>query len=205
MSGVKKYDRLGNPLFIPEVGLDANTPANALYSFGEHSSMGFSPFSIEYLNDPENAKLVKVYDLLHQLTPIILESQRRGLIRGVLLDEENQNTSIEIGDFKLNVMHDYTFKWARRGEGPWPRVGGMIISIAPDEFYIAGSGIIVTFEPISKVDSVAGIVRIDEGKFVDGRWIPGRRLNGDQSHQGRHLRIPNDDVGIQRIKLYRYN
>lgn len=142
---------------------------------------------------------------MHQLTPLILDSQKGRLIRGVLLDEENQTTSIEMGDFKLNVAHDYTFKWAKRGEGPWPRVGGMIISIALDEFYIAGSGIIVTFEPISEVDSVAGIVRIDEGKFVDGRWIPGRRFSGDQSHQGRHLRIPNDDVGVQRVKLYRYN
>jgi hypothetical protein len=39
---------------------------------------------------------------------------------------------------------------------------------------------------------------------VNGRWVTGRRLNGDASHQGRHLRLPNGYFGIQRIKLYRY-
>jgi hypothetical protein len=29
-------------------------------------------------------------------------------------------------------------------------------------------------------------------------------MNGDQSHQGRHLRLPPGEFGIQRIKLYRY-
>jgi hypothetical protein len=33
---------------------------------------------------------------------------------------------------------------------------------------------------------------------------PGYRLNGDQSHQGRHLRIEAGDWNIQHIKLYRY-
>jgi len=50
----------------------------------------------------------------------------------------------------------------------------------------------------------AGIESIWEGRFVGARWVPGRLLNGDESHQGRHLRIPPDDFGIQRLKLYRY-
>ncbi len=38
----------------------------------------------------------------------------------------------------------------------------------------------------------------------NGVWRPGRRLNGDQTHQGRHLRIPAGDYGIQRLELYTY-
>ena len=34
--------------------------------------------------------------------------------------------------------------------------------------------------------------------------VPGRLLNGDESHQGRHRRIPEGKFGIQRVKLYRY-
>jgi hypothetical protein len=45
---------------------------------------------------------------------------------------------------------------------------------------------------------LAGIESIWEGRFVGGRWVPGRLPNGDESHQGRHLRIPPDDFGIQR-------
>ena len=43
-----------------------------------------------------------------------------------------------------------------------------------------------------------------EGKYVNGQWEPGRWLNGDQTHQGRHLRLPSAKFNLQRIKLYRY-
>jgi beta-galactosidase GanA len=52
--------------------------------------------------------------------------------------------------------------------------------------------------------SSSGIESIWEGTYVDGRWVPGRLLNGDESHQGRHLRIPESKFGIQRVRLYRY-
>jgi hypothetical protein len=201
----QNYNRIGNPLFIPEAGLDVNTAANAFYAFGEHDAMGFSPFSIENLNDQESSKFSKTYDVIHQLTPLILESQGKDLMRGVLLDEEHKTTTVDLGDYKFHVAHDFTFEWSKKSAGPWPRTGGIIISVSRDEFYIAGSGIIVTFESNSPGDSLVGIGRIDEGKFINGAWTAGRRLNGDQSHQGRHLRIPNDDVSIQKIKLYRYH
>ncbi|HMB93992.1 MAG TPA: DUF5597 domain-containing protein [Rhodothermales bacterium] len=65
-------------------------------------------------------------------------------------------------------------------------------------------GLTVTFAPHGPGDPVAGIERIEEGVFVDGQWQRGRVLNGDQSHQGRHLRLPPGEVGIQRLTLYRY-
>jgi hypothetical protein len=70
---------------------------------------------------------------------------------------------------------------------------------------MAGRGLIVTFTPNPPGDPVAGIVAIDEGAFVNGRWVAGRRLNGDENHQGRHLRLTPDRFGIQRVKLYRYH
>ena len=40
--------------------------------------------------------------------------------------------------------------------------------------------------------------------YDDGKWVPGRRMNGDQDHQGRHIRIPVGDWVIQKVKLYQY-
>ena len=37
-----------------------------------------------------------------------------------------------------------------------------------------------------------------------GKWVPGRLLNGDQTHQGRHIRLAPGAFQIQRVKLYRY-
>ncbi len=199
----EKYDRSGNPLFIPEVA-NTQSPANAFYAIAQHNAMGYSPFSIESLKAPQFHPLGSAYDILHQLEPLILMKQGKGQMAGVLLDSTHHKTRIELGNFIFNVRHEYSWAYAQKSEGETPRFGGMIIMLEPDEFIIAGSGIIVTFEPRSNDGSVAGIDWIDEGRFINGKWTPGRRLNGDQSHQGRHLHLPGNTYGIQRAKLYAY-
>ncbi len=196
------YDRSGNPLFVPEIS-NATSPTSAFYVIGQHNAIGYSPFSIESLN-PENHALTKAYEILHQLSTIILENQGKQRMAGVLLDSTQQYKEVELGDYLFHVRHEYTWAYAQKSEGEPSRVGGMIIMLAPDEFYIAGSGIIVTFKPRRNKGTIAGIASIDEGRFIDGKWQPGRRLNGDQSHQGRHLHLPANSYGIQKVRLYEY-
>ncbi|MGB8193698.1 MAG: DUF5597 domain-containing protein, partial [Chitinophagaceae bacterium] len=97
-----------------------------------------------------------------------------------------------------------TLGWSPKSkENDWPLTGAIIIALSEDEFYVGGSGIVITFKPIN-AGFQAGILTVDEGVFEGGKWKPGRRLNGDEDHQGRHLRIPVNEYGIQRIKLYQY-
>jgi hypothetical protein len=35
-------------------------------------------------------------------------------------------------------------------------------------------------------------------------WKPGRRMNGDQTHQGRHVRLSPSGPQIQKVRFYRY-
>jgi beta-galactosidase GanA len=81
--------------------------------------------------------------------------------------------------------------------------GGLIIQTGPDEFLVAGTGMIVDFEAHGPGANVAGIESIWEGRFVKGGWVPGRNLNGDASNQGRHLRVPSGEFTIRRMRLYR--
>ena len=198
-----KYDRPDNPLFIPEVG-NNQSPANAFFAFAQLNAMGFSPFSIESLDDPENNQVSKAYDVLSQLTPLILSNQGKGTMAGVLLDSASQVAKIKLGDYIFNIRHEYSWPYARRTEGENPRFGGMIIMVSPDEFYIAGRGLVVTFETGTNDGTQAGIGSLDAGKFVDGKWVPGLRMNGDQSHQGRHLDLPGNTYSIQKVRLYKY-
>jgi beta-galactosidase GanA len=47
--------------------------------------------------------------------------------------------------------------------------------------------------------------RVEEGVFgASGGWLAGRRLNGDQTHLGRHIRLPPGRPQIQKVRLYRY-
>ena len=80
--------------------------------------------------------------------------------------------------------------------------------MGPDEYLAAGSGPVeVTFSPNTPGAPIAGTLSIDEGTYVDGRWVPGRRLNGDENGQGKFLRLGGGNSrngSIQRVKLYRY-
>ena len=198
-----KYDLPGNPLFIPEVGNNQSL-ANAFYAFAQLNAMGYSPFSIESLDHPEDNQVSRAYDVLSQLTPLILSNQGKGTMAGVVLDSASQEARITLGEYDFNVKHEYSWRYARQTEGENPRFGGMIIMVSPDEFFIAGRGLVVTFETNANDGTQVGIGSLDAGKFVDGRWVPGLRMNGDQSHQGRHLDLPGNTYSIQKARLYKY-
>ena len=49
-----------------------------------------------------------------------------------------------------------------------------------------------------------GILSAEEGRLVAGRWETSRRLNGDDTHQGRHVRLEPGRLSMQKVKLYPY-
>ena len=198
-----RFDATGNAVFIPEVA-NSQSMANAFFAFGEHHAMGYSPFSIESLRNPADNQVAEAYDVLHQLEPLILEHQGTPTIAGVLLDSALQTARVEMGNYVIHFRHEYSWKYAERVGADTPRVGGMIIQLAPDEFLVAGTGLLATFWPRSEEAGTVGYLSIDEGRYVDGKWIAGRRLNGDQNNQGRELHLPLGSFGIQRVRLYTY-
>jgi beta-galactosidase GanA len=199
-----RYARNDNPLFIPEHTFKVGVEAVALYAFGHYHAIGFSPFSIESSPKPEEEPIGKVYDIIQQLTQAIVTAQEKGNVDGVLLSKEEDTCRLEMGDYSITATHELTLGWSPKAkDDKWPLTGGIIIGVSNDEFYVGGTGLVLIFQP--KTEGLrAGILSVEEGRFVNGKWQPGRRMNGDQDHQGRHLRIPEGEYGIQRIRLYTY-
>lgn len=197
----RRYQRSGNPLFIPEAMPAPIGSVNALYAIGQHDAIGFSPFSIDSLDEETTNAVTASYDLLNQLAPLILDQQGKGVTAGLLPEGPDQRLpqQLRLGGYTLNVTYE-------RPASPTQTVlsGGLVMATGPDEFVFAGTGMTITFETGSEATGVVGILLVEEGRFVNGQWQPGRRLNGDQTHQGRHLRLPTGKFGTQRIKLYRY-
>ena len=201
-----RYARSDNLLFIPEHKLEAGVDAKALYAFGHYHAIGFSPFSIESSDRPEEEPIGKSYALVQQLSEELhkAEQKGKGWVEGVLLSREADTCRIEMGDYIITVAHELTLGWSPKAkEDKWPLTGGIIIGLSGDEFYVGGTGLVLTFQP-KEEGRRAGILRVEEGHFIDGNWQPGRRMNGDQDHQGRHVRLPEGEYGIQRFKLYTY-
>jgi regulator of sigma D len=199
------YTRQGDPLFIPEHRFDHTAAFKSLYVIGHYDALGFAPFSIESTDTPENEPLGKMYHLLAQLMPVITSNQIQGKTEGVLLDKKNQDTIIHMGKYEFTFRHDYTLGWSPGAkEDVWPMAATIIIQTGEDEFYIAGSGVVIGFKTLNNDSLNTGILKDEEGMFENSEWKILRYLSGDQTHQGRHLRIPAGEYMIQRFELYFY-
>jgi beta-galactosidase GanA len=211
-----KYARPDNPFFIPETGRvnAAEMSANAFYAFGQLNAMGFSPYSPEYLNAADAKTLGSAYDIFDQLTPLILANQGTGKMCGIRAPAQFDGTvdlnpqRVTLGDYVFDVhfREPPPISIGAKVKADMPGAhGGLIIQLGPDEFLVAGIGMIITFETRRGAAKLAGIQSIWEGRFVKGVWVSGRNLNGDDSNQGRYLRVPAGEFTIRRVRLYRYH
>ena len=116
----------------------------------------------------------------------------------------------------------------------WPEGGGILLKLSKNEYIVAGSGIVLEFAKTSEKQTIekqkqlgedgfalrndqiktkhdkfkgmrCGIGYVDEVKVdKDGKLHYVRRLNGDQDHQGLHVRISVGDFKILHVQLYEY-
>jgi hypothetical protein len=194
------YDRNNNILFVPEMHFETSCAAKALYIIGHHGSLGFSPFSIENGKEKEVYALKNAYSILHQLQPILYGNPLK--VDGYLFEKGQKKDSSTFGKYKVNVSHELTTGWNPASkDSVWDATGGIVIQTAEDEFIVAGTGVVVTFQH-NDTSVVTNLLTVDEGQFINNKWTAGRRMNGDEDHQGRHVRIAFNDWGIQKVKLY---
>ena len=216
------YTRSGNPLFVPEALRSPEAAVNVLYAFGAHDAIGFCPFAIESNTEPAAGYLAASYDLVRQLTPLLVEKQGKGLTAGLLQEslDNRQPQQVRLGRWIFNtsferaappsladglavVVGTENSALAGGGRAGAAPAGGLVIALGEDEFLFAGIGLTVTFSS-TLPGQQAGILNVAEGRFVDGTWVHERWLNGDQTHQGRHVRLEPGRFCLQRVKLYRY-
>ena len=156
--------------------------------------------------------LVAAYQLLRQAEPLILERQGTKDMDAVLLDNEQREAEIVTPDgIRLTIKHSYTLGWEPGAkDAKWPETACIILRLGKEDYLVIGSGVVVTYSPAEssttwqKGDKRIGLAKCEEVEIVDGKQRIIRHLNGDQTHQGRHVRIPVGQFQIQHFKLYRY-
>ena len=192
------YHRTDNPLFIPELVRTTQTCSAIFYGLGQFDAIGFSPFGMESLPD-FSAELGKSYEVLAKIAPVLLANQGKGVIGGAYLDKDHPKQSLKVGDYtlELGIARHYSFTTPE-----YP--AGIFIQTGPDEYLVAGRGITINFTANTPGAPNVGIALAEDGTFVNGSWVPGRRLNGDEILSGKGLRLRGDYYMIQHVKLYRY-
>jgi Domain of unknown function (DUF5597)/Beta-galactosidase len=205
---VDRYNAAGNPAFVPEARLDA-APWNALYAYGEARGFGFSPFGVDASSgdgprQSEAAGIAGLYAELSGLSEQTLQAQEKGKIRGLVLRESSPRASqtISLGGFLFRGMlsRSWPAKQLLASDG-----GMMVIESGPNEFFVVGSGLTVTFLRDPDVDQqIAGIASIEQVSDADGKLITERLLNGDQSNQGRELLMDPHEFRTYKVRLFTY-
>ena len=193
----QRYHRDGNPLFMPETRGGNPGAANVFYAVGEEAGFGFSPFAIEDDMNPKQ-DLAASYRAIQAIAPLLLEHQAAGDVHGFILDRQHPTAEFTVGGYGVHVSLDSIF-------GSHTESGyGLVMAAGPDEFLGVGKGFRVLFSAPAQSKTRVGIGAIDEGAFEDGKWVPGRRLNGDENDQGGYWRFDLRKVSTEKVKLYRF-
>jgi beta-galactosidase GanA len=63
----------------------------------------------------------------------------------------------------------------------------------------AGSGLNITFSTDRPGPPIVDLATVEEGRFVDGRWVCGRVLAGDDTGQGNSVSLRSGTTGMLRV------
>ncbi|AHX15135.1 beta-galactosidase [Dyella jiangningensis] len=203
---VQRYQALGNPVFVPEARLEAG-PYNALYLYGEARGFGFSPFDIDSLPAPGNDAassplLMQVYGELRDLGDMLPTAQADGRTRGLVLHATSPRPTqtVALGGylFEGTLSRSWPARTLETQDGAM-----LVLQSSPDEFYLVGTGLTVNIRRDPDVDTrVAGIDSIEEVSRQGDTWQTLRRLNGDQSNQGRQLMMDPHNAHVYRVRVH---
>jgi hypothetical protein len=207
---VERYREQENPVFVPESRLD-QAPYDALYALGQARGMGFSAFGVD--GAPAGAPadtpgLADVYGILNELGERFIRAQQAGQTRALVLHLTSprpvQTVALDGYLFRATLARSWVTQKPLTADGAM-----LIMQSAPEEFYILGSGLTVSFLRDPDFDSgvdngVAGIAGIARLAWKNGVWTVAEQMNGDQSDQGRELLMDPHAIHLYRVKLYTY-
>jgi len=222
---IEQYHRPGNPVFIPEFRHGNESASFAFWAYGQHDAMAFSPFGIDDWKPADDA-ITKAYAALKQVQDLILQHQGKKTMAGIYLDSLKPSQEFNLAGFRIRAQlggGSYAELAGLTGKVKKARsAGGIVFSIGPDEFIAVGKDFRLSFNPlISEANRpLIDVEYMDEGTFIDCKWMTTRRLNGDEGTGGgdygfgpgtpvkagtlNFQRQPDDNYSIVRFKMYRY-
>jgi Domain of unknown function (DUF5597)/Beta-galactosidase len=209
------YTRAGNPLFIPEA---RDQVGNLFWALGNDTALGWSPFGVEDLN-PEG-QVPQAYKLLSGFLPQLTAWQAAGKVRSLLVLDGEKPQPVSLGGYKITLSKprvrpsdDPNQNPARAPELPGAvslgsrsmpndtRPFALVVNTAPNEFLFIGANGDPTFETDSPGPPRVTVLSRDEGRYHNGTWIPGRRLNGDELFVPG---LPGPNISMLKMRLLRF-
>lgn len=180
---VSQYATEDNVLFIPESRCCVNSGVRALYAFGEYHSLGFSPFAIDQSSPTDTRQLTQAYGIMSQLSELFYGGNHGGETRtwGLLFSQDDKERIINDGNAVLTCRHYFTLPWDPRATSgqPWQEGGAVVVRLADDEYIIAGSGVVVSFQTKTEKQQENAVSTGEDGFALSGSGRTGKNDNGN--------------------------
>ena len=200
--------KIKNRLFIPESRCCENSGVRALYAFGEHQALGFSPFAIDQASEKETESVTQAYALIKQLAVansslFTLHSSLKTW--GLLFDQEDCERIINDDNVLMTCRHYFTLPWDPRATdgSTWPEGGAMLIRLGKYDYLLAGSGVVIDFKtPTEKQQEQQKTLGEDGfaeagGSMVNVQWSSQRHTLKERMFNGKRLGLLSvDEVSI---------
>ena len=203
--------KIKNRLFIPESRCCENSGVRALYAFGEHQALGFSPFAIDQASEKETESVTQAYGLIKQLAvanscvPSVASGKAESSLFtihsslktwGLLFDQEDRERIIDDDGVVMTCRHYFTLPWDPRATdgSTWPEGGAMLIRLSKYEYLLAGSGVVIDFKtPTEKQQTEQK--QLGEDGFAETGGNTGQKAN--KRFNGKRLGLLSvDEVAI---------
>ena len=203
--------KVKNRLFIPESRCCENSGVRALYAFGEHQAIGFSPFAIDQASEKETESVTQAYGLIKQLAvanscvPSVASGKAESSLFtlhyslktwGLLFDQEDRERIIDDDGVVMTCRHYFTLPWDPRATdgSTWPEGGAMLIRLSKYEYLLAGSGVVIDFKtPTEKQQTEQK--QLGEDGFAEAGGNSGQKEN--KRFNGKRLGLLSvDEVAI---------
>ena len=219
-SVLRLYSLPWNPFFVPETG---NSPVFAHYFFASlgAGAFGWSPFGMDttgYVNYPLGAAHIDaetlapfalnyriVGPMIRQIAQLNLEDRVRGVAEAPAIHTQRLDFSPQDGQpaqWFANVSYGLpSFYSSKPAPGNvTPEGEALVAQLDQDEFLVTGVHCRVDFAAVAS-DLHRQFITVEEGSYVEDRWVSTRVWNGDQTDYGLNF---TDIPQILRVKLMSY-
>jgi hypothetical protein len=155
------------------------------------------------------------------MLPQLAEWQAAGKVRGILVPEGEQPQPVSLGGYKITLARGRSFGFG--GETPAAKPAAelpgavslgsramsndtqpfaIVVNTAPEEFLFIGANGDPSFAVDSPGPARVAISAKDEGRYQEGKWVPGRRINGDEIFMPG---LPSSKISMLKVQLVRFD
>ena len=222
-----EFTRRGGALFIPESATHSYCAPRLVYTLGHYHAMCYSPFGFDDIGKPFTAiqgflfgmdvsdpalktpqsfaEYAAFGQILREMMPMLAEAYGTDRLQAVSAETDpaipgpggNPFAAIpptmSFGGFRLSV----------RFQSPMnPRNDGacLCLKISDSECWVVGSACGLTFTSADPAKPNLDLLQVEEGRFENGAWISGRRLNGDETAS-----LSLEGPAVLHIKFFTYD